>query len=324
VGLVGLFDQKPWVRTAKVYHRQPNKVVLSRPRESQRWASIFAQTGGPPASVRWTYVADRESDIYEVFQKLQHESMDFIIRAARPRALLDDEGSIFDRVSHRGVSGRFTVDLRARPGQKARRAQLEVRACPVRLRGPWRPEGRPEPVAVNVVEIREIHTPARIQGLHWFLLTSWPVETFEQALRVAHAYRHRWLIEEYHKALKTGTHVEDTQLKTAHRIEALLGILAVVGVRLLSAKWSAEQRPNETPSVEEFEPDIRKILELKNGRPREGWTYQKIWVAIERLGGFIGRRLDGQPGWLTLWRGWKQLSLLEEGYILAKKGKKCG
>ena len=85
---MGLFDQKPWVRSAKVYHRQPDKVRLARPRESERWASIFSKTGGPPAGVRWTYLADRESDIYEVFQKLRSNSVDFIIRAARPRALI--------------------------------------------------------------------------------------------------------------------------------------------------------------------------------------------------------------------------------------------
>ena len=118
--------------------------------------------------------------------------------------------------------------------------------------------------------------------------------------------------------------MEDSQLKSARRIESLLGILAVIGVRLLSAKWLAENRPNEKPAVEEFEPDILKILELEIGLPRDGWTYRTVWIAVARLGGFIGRKSDGQPGWLTLWRGWKQLSLLAEGYTLAKKGKKCG
>jgi hypothetical protein len=28
---------------------------------------------------------------------------------------------------------------------------------------------------------------------------------------------------------------------------------------------------------------------------------------LAKLGGFLGRKGDGEPGWLTIWRGWEKL-----------------
>ena len=55
-------------------------------------------------------------------------------------------------------------------------------------------------------------------------------------------------------------------------------------------------------------------------KPKDGWTYQTILVAIAKLGGYIGRRSDGPPGWQTIWRGWQRLLLLVEGFRLASDG----
>lgn len=323
--LLGLYAQAPWVRSATVHHRQSNRDRLGRPRESQRWAAVFSETGGPPPEARWTYVADREGDIYEVFQKCDAQGVDFVIRAARPRALSDADGSIFTNVSERPVLGRCALDLRARPGQRARTATLEVRAMSATLRGPWRPEGWLGPFTVGVVEVREVDPPKGTEPLHWVLLTTHPCETFEPALRVVHTYACRWVVEEFHKALKTGTRVEASQLKTRDRLETLLGILSVIAVRLLATKSLARTDPDSPVDPDDWSPEALEILENKFGRPREGWTHATILRAVARLGGFLNRKSDGPPGWLTIWRGWTELMLLEEGFALARKGgEKCG
>ena len=87
---------------------------------------------------------------------------------------------------------------------------------------------------VNIVEAREVNAAEGDDPIHWVLLTSWPCRTEQEVLRVVKAYARRWLIEEYHKALKTGARIEESQLRTAQRIQTLLGILAVVAVRLLN------------------------------------------------------------------------------------------
>jgi hypothetical protein len=266
-------------------------------------------------------VADRESDIYEVFERCADRHWDFIIRANRPRALADHSGLVTTALANSPVLGQFAVKLRARPGQAARTATLAVRSCAVELRGPMRPGSRPAPRRVNVVEARELDPPAEAEAIHWVLLTSWPVGCLLEAIRVVKAYARRWLIEEYHKALKTGTGIEQSQLATAGRITVLLGILAVVAVRLLNMKLLATTRPDDPVSPEELGPEVFTILAAKFDRPPEGWTNRSTLRAIARLGGFIGRKSDGEPGWMVIWRGWRKLMLLTQGLELARKAR---
>jgi len=324
VSVMGLLGQKCWARPDSTRcSKEKKRNRLQRPRESERWAAVFEETGGPGPSARWTYVGDRESDIYETFGRCKDRDVEFIIRANQPRALADEGGSIFQAVSKAPILGRFSLDLRARPGQAARTAELEVRARPVTVRAPWRPGGKLEPREIRVVEAREIDAPEGTKPIHWVLLTSWRCQNFQQTMRVVKAYSRRWLIEEYHKALKSGAKVEGTQLETADRIEALLGILAVVSVRLLNTKLLAASRPDTPLAPEDFGPEALVILEAHWGKPAEGWTYSSVLVAIARLGGFLARKSDGNPGWLTIWRGWQRLMTLVQGFTLAT-GEKCG
>jgi hypothetical protein len=196
---------------------------------------------------------------------------------------------------------------------------VEVRSCVVTLRGPWRPQRKPPDLIVHVVEAREVDAPEGPKPIHWVLLTSWPTEDFVSCLRVVKAYAKRWLIEEYHKALKTGAGIEESQLSSAGAIQALLGILAVVAVRLLNMKLLAWSRPEEAISPEVVGPEVLKILEAKRGKPKGGWTHRTLLVRIAGLGGFLGRKSDGLPGWQTIWRGWDRLILLVQGYDLARE-----
>lgn len=325
VTVEGLMAQRWWARTMPTVGRGKEKLRrrLSRPRESQRWAEAIQAIGPPPPGVRWTYVADRESDIYEAFGRCRQNGWSFIIRANQRRALAEEGGSVFTAVGKSPEMGRFFVDLRARPGQAARQAQVAVGCCTVKLRAPWRPGGKGQPWTVNVVEAREIRPPEGVNPIHWVLLTDWPVESLAAAMRVIRAYSRRWLIEEYHKALKTGTGIEQSQLTTAQRITALLGILAVVAVRLLNMKLLAATRPDDPVSDDAIGPEGLAILAAEYGRPTGGWTNSTVLVAIARLGGFLARKSDGSPGWLTIWRGLRQLMWSVHGYDLAIAGK-CG
>jgi hypothetical protein len=325
VTLVGLFGQRVWARPETVRCSQESKRDrLKRPRESERWAAAVETSAGPPPGVQWTYVADRDSDVYEAFERCRGRRTDFIVRASHPRALVKDDRSVFEAVAAAPCLGTFTLRLRARPRHPARTATLEVRSTSVELRGPWRPTRRLEPMALNVVEVREVNAPEGVTPLHWVLLTSWPCDTFEQALRVARTYAQRWLVEEYHKALKSGTHIEESQLTTAEEVKALLGVLALVAVRLLNMKLLAANRPDEAPVPETLPPEGWAILEIKYGEPADGWTHHSLLVAIARLGGFLARRSDGPPGWITIWRGWQRLSLMAQGAALLQRGQNCG
>ena len=328
--VVGLFDQRWWARGDKPpgggARGEAKGSRLSRPRESRRWAACLeglepggpgAGAGpGPGAACELTFVADREADIYETFGRCRDAGCGWVVRACQDRALADSDRHVFTATRDGPALCRVKVELRARPGQKARAATLELRSAAVELRGPWRPGGWLGPEAVNVVEAREVDAPPGVGPLRWVLLTSWPADSARDCRRVVRAYARRWLSEEYHKCLKTGCSAESSQLATAAALSALLGVLALVSLRLLDAKLLARSRPEEPVAPRQLGPDALAVLSAKYGKPPGGWTNRTALRAVARLGGFLARSGDGEPGWQTIWRGWQRLILLSEGYGL--------
>jgi hypothetical protein len=298
-----------------------------RARKSRRWTAALKTAGPPPAGCQWIYVADRESDFYEPIQTCQQLSIDFVIRSRCDRRLADEAGYLWKELAQQPVMGQSTVHLRARPGQAARTAIVQIRAMRVDLDGPWRPGGwQPEMRGLWAVEVREVDAPEGVsQPLHWTLLTSLPCESWAAVQRVVGRYAARWWIEEYHKALKSGAGAEESQLERGYRLESLIAVLAVVAVRLLATKFLARSRPEGLEAVEDVDPQALAILETKLGRPKGGWTNQSLMIAIARLGGFLARKGDGSPGWQTIWRGWHRLIWMCEGIeTLNNSPSRCG
>lgn len=314
--ILGLLGQKVWARRhAPRTARESRSGRLSRERESERWAAVWEQLA-PPRRARWIYAADRDSDVYEAFVRCRDGEVDFVVRASQNRALEGQEGHLFDVAASGKVLAQQTLKLRARPGVAARTVTVQLRGTSVMLRPPYRPGKKLEPLAVNLLDVRQIRGPVAGRPLHWVLLTSLPCGGPGQAERVVWLYRQRWLIEEYHKALKTGAGMEKTQLRSADGVMALLGINAVVAVRLLQMKLLARCRPQE-PIAEGFlGKEALQILQAAYGEPPQGWTYASVMIAIARLGGFLARKGDGLPGWLTIWRGWRRLVTMVQGLDL--------
>jgi hypothetical protein len=311
--LVGLFGQSCATPRPAPTGKKPPR--YTQPRKTQCWAAWLEIAGSAPARVLWIYVADRESDFYEPMEICLRRGIDFIIRAYHNRRLAAEDVHLFEKLAQAPVLGQMTVEVRARAGQPARTAIVAARAVRVDLDGPWRPGGWKAPLKnIYAVEVFEVHTPEGVkEPLHWILLTTLPCETWAQVRRVIGRYTARWWIEEYHKALKTGAGVENSQLGRAYRLESLIAILAVVAVRLLCTKFLARSRPESFEAAESFGPEMLGLLEKKLGKPKGGWTNRNVLVATARLGGFPARKGDGLPGWQTIWRGWHRLIWMLEG-----------
>ena len=133
------------------------------------------------------------------------------------------------------VLGTVELELRARPGVAARRARVQCSCTTACFSGPWRPGGWQEDLAeLQVLEVKEIEPPAEVEPLRWILLTSLACSSLTEARRIVGRYTARWHIEEYHKALKSGAGIEDSQLKQAYRLESLIAVLSLVAIRLLN------------------------------------------------------------------------------------------
>jgi hypothetical protein len=119
----------------------------------------------------------------------------------------------------------------------------------------------------------------------------------------------RWTIEEYHKCLKTGLRVESHQLKRADRLEGVIAVAGVVAVRLLALKTLARLHPQTPASGLPFPSlwlDVLRSWSSQFG-PVDRWDAESVIKALGRLGGHLGRRRDGLPGWQALWCGWLRL-----------------
>lgn len=118
-------------------------------------------------------------------------------------------------------------------------------------------------------------------------------------------YANRWVIEEYHKCLKTGCRIEASQLENGKGLKSLLGILGVIAVYLLQLRNISREEP-ERPACEVVDGKALQIIRKRFKLPLEV-TVKVFWYSVARLGGFIGRKSDGEPGWQTLWKGWLRL-----------------
>jgi Transposase DNA-binding/Transposase DDE domain len=295
---------------------------LKRDRESDVWGDVIDQVGPPAPAAQWVHVLDRGADNFDVYCHCREQRSDWVVRASMlNRKVTDPEGNtaaVRDLTTSPPEAGRFTLELRARPKQPARRAQLAVRFTPVTMPVP-RHKSRyvrridAMPVLMWLVVVAEVEGPKGVKPIDWVLYTSLPVESFAQAMVVVSYYEKRWLIEEYFKALKSGCRVTERQLKTKGRLEALVGLLSVVAVRLLQLKAHARTEPDR-PAVEVVPPRYVNLLKLARGLSRAtSLSVGRFYRELAALGGFLGRKHDGNPGWITIWRGWEKLQLMMRG-----------
>ncbi len=330
VEVLGVGDQQYYVRTPCRKPRESSQERLRRARESQVWPHASERLGRALEGVRWIRGADREADIYEYLVSCQKRGHGFVIRAAKDRALRHPEtgkrtGRLFAAARSAVPLGEFTVKLRQRPNRPARTAHLVVSATSVALSAPWRPghgrDGNPS-IKCTAVRVWEAIAPDAGERLEWVLLCDANVEHFAQAHACALQYSARWMIEEYHKAIKTGLGAERLQLESAERLFAAIAIMSVVALRLLALRERLRRQPDAEAAQSGLSPLELAVLRMRSGR--QLCTVREVALAIGRLGGHLNRKGDGLPGWQTLWHGMNTLHVLVEGALIAHRLKSFG
>jgi hypothetical protein len=282
-------------------------------KESYRWIKAFQQVIGlTPEKVQVVTVCDREADFYEMFVTAQEEQADLLVRANTDRRLDEEAKYLWSKVESQSKAGNFTVDIVGNDKRKARQAIISVRFCTLKLRPSWRPQKKKlPPVTLTAVLAREDDPPADIkEPIEWVLLTNTTVKNFRQAAQVIAWYCCRWQIEVFHKVIKSGCRVEDCRLQTAVRLQNYIALMCVVAWRLQWLTYINRTSPQAscimvlTPvEWQALYMRIHKTSVLPKSPPS---TYQAIrWIA--QLGGFLGRKSDGEPGIVAVWRGWLRL-----------------
>jgi hypothetical protein len=299
---------------------------------------VIDDVGRPPAGAEFVHVCDRGADNFEVFCHLLQQRSDWVVRASTLHRVIltpdEERMPLSQYLEALPLGGTYELEIRCRKGQPARTAKLEVRFGTLKMpvpahKSPYVKSLKPEPIEMWVVEVREVDAPKGVEPIKWVLYTSLPVHTFEDAWTVIGYYEARWLIEEYHKALKTGCRVTKRGLRKGHRLEAMVGLMSVVAVRLLQLKSVARRDPDRPAQRIVPRLWLAMLKAARKNLPRVfDLTIGQFYRELAKLGGFLGRKCDGDPGWITIWRGWEKLNTLVRGAELAStfrsELKKCG
>jgi hypothetical protein len=299
--------------------RENSARILKRKRESEVWGTVIDQMGKPPRDAEYVHVFDRGGDNFEVYCRLLQNRGQWVIRASKMNRYVlagesEERMALKDYLPQLKTLGHYTLSLRARPGQAARDAQIEVRVGRIKIPqpqhvSPWVRSLEQPPIAMHVIEVVEVDAPSGVTPIRWVLFTSLPVETFDDAWTVIGYYELRWLVEEYHKAIKTGCAAESRQLKAAGRLEALVGLTSVIAIRLLQLKSIARTNPEVLAQRVVPRVWLRMLKLARQGLNRvHDLTVGQFYREVAKLGGFLGRKSDGDPGWITIWRGWEKLN----------------
>ena len=312
---LGIVEQQVWAREdAPKRHTRRKRLIEEK--ESFRWLEMgdAVESLLPREVIVWL-VGDREADIFELFAMPRRPGLELVVREAHDRKVKSEEvKSLHAAVEAAPVLGTMEVEVPRSRKRKARTASLEVQACGVTLLPPRNHLGRGDlsPIEVSVVRVRETGSaPEGEEPIEWTILTTVPVHSLADAVRIVEAYAERWKVERYHYVLKSGCGVEKLQLESAERIERALSIYNVVAWRLLCLTYLARVAP-ETPCTVVLDEDEWKALYVIGSTRAEPLpkTIPSVRDAVRRiamLGGFLARKGDGEPGVQAIWTGFRRL-----------------
>jgi hypothetical protein len=326
---LGLLHQHYWVRDELPVPRPQQRPLEDK--ESVKWLQGVEATEAALAKLpeaerpRLIHLMDREGDIYEVLDKIVSLGHGAIIRRYQARKVEEQPGDADEAIRHAPLVARLTLKLKASHGCKARTAVVELRSRRLTLRPPGRCRHRSPGSPWTMVEAREVEVPAGVaEPIHWLLWTTEPARTKKQILRVIAGYTLRWRVEDLHLTWKQGCRVEQLQLETCARLQKALVLYAGVAVRILRLRDLARREPEASCRSVLSEEEWQVLYVHATGESVSPSTavptVLEVTKWLGRLGGHLGRKGDGLPGVRTLWRGWRDLSLLVAGYRAGRLG----
>jgi hypothetical protein len=341
-GVLGVLDLEQIVRDDDSKSDQSIGERYNDPgKESLRWQRTVDRTEARVAGrAALIHVRDREGDDYAQLCAMAQKGWRFVQRMRQARLLAEapEHASEARKVDEamRGLAGvcerevhlspraqgkrdpRPAGTRKLHPARRSRQARLRFHACSLQVRRPDNaPKHLPPALSLNVVHVREIDVPPEADPVEWYLLTTEPVETVEQVLRVVDIYRARWLIEEFNKGLQTGCQYEKLQMETADRLWSMLAFYCPIVTNLLALRALAHQDA-ATPAADVLDRDELDVLCAERPRLRsKPLTVQAALLAIASLGGHFTH--NGPPGWLVLLRGMASLRERTQGWRLARQ-----
>ena len=317
---LGLIDAQCWARNPEEYGKRAKRHSLPiEEKESHKWLKSFQAATAAAASCPGTTivsVGDREADIYELFAFADKtpKAPYLLVRARHDRKLAEEQGQLLEHLNGCPEAGIQEIVVPRRGNRPVRTARLSIRYSKVALSQPKRITGT-SPLSIWAIIAEEEQAPEGIDPLKWVLLTTAPTISFEDACERLAWYTQRWTIEVFHRTLKSGCLIENRQLGSANRLEACLAIDLVVAWRIHYLTKLGRETPNVPCSVYFEEAEWKALVTFVTKNPTPAEKPPSLREAIRMLavlGGFLGRKGDGEPGSQVLWLGLQRLDDITE------------
>jgi hypothetical protein len=281
----------------------------------------------PPAALRVVDVCDRGGDSFEFLAAEEQPHRWFLVRSNQDRRCCPEHAGDHDPTLLHGYlrtlpeRGRREITVQGRDGKPTRPATVAVRGAAVRLLPPSQRRGqyRRQPLAVWALHVWEVEAPPGVEPVEWFLLTNVPVPSLTDTWEKVDWYCGRWVVEEYHKAQKTGCDIESPPFPTAAALQPMIALVSVAAVSLLNLRdGSRDPALQDRPASALVPEEQVEVLSGWRYGQRRPLTVREFFAALARLGGHQNRQGDHPPGWLVLWRGWQSLQLMVIGARAAR------
>lgn len=318
-----------WARDPEAHgkEKERRKIAIEE-KESFRWIEGYRrlnEQAGEVGQTQLVYMADRESDIYELFVEAHRtpgKRANLLVRASHDRKLLDG-GKLWEEAEKSPALGTVEFDLPKRKERSPRRVVQALRAVRVKLKAPQRNDGKPQlpDVEVTAILAKEENSPSGVVPVEWMLLTDMSVTTFEEAARMMQWYLCRWQIEIFFHILKNGCKIEQLQLEHVDRLKPAVALYMIIAWRVLYLTMMGRKCPDvscETVfDTEEWQAVY--IVTKRTLPPTKPPRLDEIVKMIACFGGYLNRKGDGEPGPKTLWIGLQRTRDFALGIAVQKK-----
>lgn len=320
---LSLLHQCTWTRPLEELGKASKRRTRNfEDKETYRWYSGMKEVNSLLGDqIHKIHIADREADIYELFFSAYEPNTDLLIRAKHNRKTT--EGSaVWDLVSSQQPVATVTLEIPLPSGKKKQTVKAQVRYQPVKILRPASSKDQYESVALTAIEIKEVPGKGRKKEdiIHWKLLTTLDIKSVSEALKCVKWYTYRWLIERFHYVLKSGTKIEELQLKQAESLQKAITVYSMAAFRIMLLVYKARHYPQvscETVLTTTQWKALCILIHKKKEIPLQPPTLYQAVMWIGKLGGHLGRKSDGPPGLKTVWIGYQQLCIATNVYEIA-------
>ena len=308
---LGLLSQKIWARDkSEMGKRKFRSSKDISEKESYRWIESIQQAENLLKDIPLIiHIADRESDIYELFIKPRSSNSELLIRATHERKTLLGN-NMWKEIEQESVLARFELDIPKVVTEGVQKLSMQIKAGMVVLSPPAGKKHLPSLIVYGII-VREVNK--KENGLEWRLISTIPIKTAEEAIQCVQQYSYRWRIERFHYILKSGCRLEDLQLRNVNALRKAIIVYSFCAFKIMQMLYLSRIEPNQ-PCTNYFSETEWKILSriinkspiVKNHPP----TLKESVKMIAKLGGYLGRNSDGPPGIKNLWRGLQKLNTI--------------